>query len=197
MHPGRILGIVMGLVILATIFLIPFAKNNNLPHSLLFSNSGDTLYGIVSPWMSNLGQLQSAGDTAALTYAYLFVIAFILLVIAGVVGIFPLGTGVLGVVGMAMVTASPSLVYPSGPVTLSPSVGFYIMWAASVISLGASFWHGKKEAVAPVSVTVTQSQVVGTPATPANTVKCPSCQTMNAADATKCSKCGMDLPGPA
>lgn len=187
----------MGLVILATIFLIPFAKNNNLPHSLLFSNSGDTLYGIVSPWMSNLGQLQSAGDTAALTYAYLFVIAFILLVIAGVVGIFPLGTGVLGVVGMAMVTASPYLVYPSGPVTLSPSVGFYIMWVASVISLGASFWHGKKEAVAPVSVTVTQSQVVGTPATPANTVKCPSCQTMNATDATKCSKCGKDLPGPA
>ena len=185
LHPGRILGIVMGLVILVTIFLLPFWASNL------------TLYGIVWPSISNLGGLQSAGDTAALTYAYLWIIAFVLLVIAGVVGIFPLGTGVLGVVGMAMITVSPYIVYPNGPVTLSPGIGFYIIWVASIVSLGGSFWHGKKESPPPVSVTVTQTQTVGTLAPPpTKTAKCPNCGTENPVEALKCSKCGKDLPKP-
>jgi hypothetical protein len=197
-HPGRILGIVMGLVILATIFLIPF------------DTSGNTLYRIVGPDINNLGTLQQSSDAAALTYAYIWIIAFIILVIAGVVGLFPLGTGVLGVVGMAMITVSPYLVYPNGPVTLSTGAGFFVIWAASVIALGASFWHGKKKvtpAAAPVSVTVTQTQTVGGAPAPTTapttttattgttrTVKCPSCGTENPAAAFKCSNCGKNLP---
>jgi membrane-bound ClpP family serine protease len=188
LHPGRILGMVMGLVILVAIFLLPIGEDSS------------TLYGIVSPKISDLSQLQSGGDSAALTYAYILIIAFILLVIAGAVGIFPLGTGVLGVVGMAMITASPYLVYPNGlpqgEVTLSTGAGFYVMWAASIISLGASFWHGKKkETTPPVSVMVTQTQNVGTQAPPpAKTAKCPNCGTENPLETTICSKCGKDLP---
>lgn len=174
----------MGLVILAAIFLLPFGAGSS------------TLYGTVWPWISNLGQIQSAGNTAALTYDYIWIIAFILLVIAGLVGIFPLGTGILGVVGMAMITVSPHLVYPNGPVTLTTGAGFYVTWVASIVSLGASFWHGKKkEAVSPVSVTVTQTQSVGTQvAQPTKTAKCPNCGTENPANAVKCSSCGKDLP---
>jgi hypothetical protein len=174
----------MGLVILVAIFFLPFGGGSS------------TLYGIVWPKISNLSQLQSGGDAAALTYAYIWIIAFILLVIAGVVGIFPLGTGVLGVVGMAIITVSPYLVYPNGPVTLSTGAGFYVIWAASIVALGASFWHGKKkEAATPVSVTVTQTQNVGTQATPpAKTVKCPNCGTENPLEATVCSNCGKGLP---
>ncbi len=139
----------MGLVILAAIFFLPFGAGNS------------TLYGTVWPWISNLGQIQSAGNATALTYDYIWIISFILLVVAGVVGVFPLGTGILGVVGMAMITASPYLVYPNGPVTLSTGVGFYVIWAASIVSLGASFWHGKKKETAPpITVTVTQTQNV-------------------------------------
>ncbi len=183
-HPGRILGIIMGLVILVTIFLIPF------------DGSGKTLYGIAWPMLSNLGSTQSSGDSAALTYSYIWIVAFILLIVAGVVGVFPLGTGVLGVIGMALISVSAYLVYPNGPTTLSTGAGFYVIWAASIISLGASFWHGKKkEAAPPVSVTVTQTQTVGAPpAAPAKSVKCPLCGTENPADAVTCSKCGKDLP---
>ena len=85
-HPGRMLGIVLGLVILVTIFLLPFGTTNT-----------NSLYGTAGPLMSNLGAAQASG-TATATFDYILVIAFVLLVIAGLVGIFPLGTGVLGVV---------------------------------------------------------------------------------------------------
>ena len=174
----------MGLVILVAIFLLPFGGDNK------------TLYNTVWPSITNLGTLQSSGDTAALTYAYIWIIAFILLIIAGVIGIFPLGTGVLGIVGMAMITASPYLVYPNGPVTLSPNAGFYVVWGASIVSLIGSFWHGKKkETPSSVSVSVTQTQSVGAQAPPpAKMAKCPNCGKENPAEATVCSNCGKNLP---
>ncbi|MBI3859566.1 MAG: hypothetical protein HY296_04930 [Thaumarchaeota archaeon] len=153
LHRGRILGIILGIVILATIFLVPFGTGSQ----------DATLYGAVGPVLSDLGGLQASGDSAAIVYGYIWVVAFILLVIAGLVGIFPLGTGVLGVVGMAMITAAPFLVYPSGQVALSTGAGFFVIWIASIASLAASFWHWKKKAGPEVTVNVTQSQ------TPANT----------------------------
>jgi predicted RNA-binding Zn-ribbon protein involved in translation (DUF1610 family) len=186
-HPGRILGIVLGLVILATIFLLPFGTSDTR-----------TLYGVVGPLLSNPGGVQSSGGAASITYGYIFIIAFILIVIAGLVGIFPLGTGVLGVVGMAMITVAPYLVYPSGPVKLDPGTGFYVIWGASIASLGASFWHRKKKEAAPVNVNVTQTQTMGAPAQTAQVgqseVKCPNCGTMNLSSAARCRSCGKDLP---
>ena len=175
------LGIVLGLVILASIFALPFG------------NGSTTLYGSVFPLISNISGVQSQG-TAQATYDYILIIAFILLVIAGVVGLFPLGTGVLGVVGMAMITVAPYLVNPGS--TLGTGVGFYVIWIASIASLGASFWHGKKKQMtSPVNVTVTQTQTVGPSATQAQTqVKCPNCGAMNPAGARLCSRCGKDLP---
>jgi class 3 adenylate cyclase len=135
----------MGVVILATIFVIPFGGGTS------------TLYGIVSPMIKNLNVVQSSGNAATLAYDYTWIVGFILLLIAGIVGIFPLGTGVLGMVGMAMITASPFAIYPNGPYTLSTGTGFYTVWIASVVSLVASRWHGKKETPPAVSVTVIQS----------------------------------------
>ncbi len=174
------LGIVLGLVILTTIFLLPFGTTNTA-----------TLYGTAGPLISNLGALQASGSATA-TFDYILVIAFVLLIIAGLVGIFPLGTGVLGVVGMAMITVAPYAV-PNGPVRLDPGTGFYVIWVASVLSLGASFWHRKKkEGAAPVNVNVTQTMVTG--GAGQHEVKCPKCGNMNPSGALTCSKCGSDLP---
>jgi len=190
-HPGRMLGIILGLVILATIFLVPFGSTNT-----------GTLYGIVGPKISNLSSVQ-AGPAADITYWYILIVAFILLVIAGLVGLFPLGTGVLGVVGMAMVTVAPYLVYPNGsPNVVGMGAGFYVIWIASIASLGASFWHRKKQPMAaPVNVTVTQTQTMGGSTETkeekmamGNKVKCPNCGTMNPGDAVQCSNCGTQLP---
>ena len=173
----------MGLVILAAIFFLPFGGGSS------------TLYGNISPMIKNLSTTQSSGDTAKLAYDYTWIIAFILLVIAGVVGVFPLGTGVLGMVGMAMITISPFLIYPNGPYTLSTGAGFYVIWVASVVSLVASRWQGKKETPSPVSITIVQTPNTGAQvAQPARSTKCPNCGTDNPGEATKCSNCGKDLP---
>lgn len=124
MHPGRILGIVMGLVILASVFVLP-----------IFA-SQDTLYGVVGPLLGAFGDIQYL-PYELMVFDYLLVISFILLVIAGAVGFFPLATGVLGIVAMAMLSIAPSLL----SLDVSWSVAFYVLWITSIIALGASFWH--------------------------------------------------------
>jgi zinc-ribbon domain len=175
------LGIVLGLVILASIFLLSFGTANT-----------QTLYGNVSLLISNLGAVQATSSTAQVTYDYLLIIAFVILIIAGVVGLFPLGTGVLGVVGMAMITVAPFAVFPNGPTKLDPGLGFYVIWVASVLSLGASFWHAKKKETGAVNVNVTQTVTTGGPGQ--LEVKCPKCGAMNPSGALRCTRCGSDLP---
>ncbi len=129
-HPGRVLGIIVGLAILVTVFLLPISGSQ-------------TLYGKAEPLLSNLSSMQSGSDTT-IASNYVTVIVFILLVIAGLVGVFPLGTGVLGVVGMAILTVGPYLIYP-GSGQPAYAVAFYALWVESIVALGASFWHGKKK----------------------------------------------------
>jgi len=131
----------MGLVILATIFLVPFAGSQ-------------TLYASANPLFSNLSSIQQSGSFPIIASDYVMIIVFILLVIAGVVGIFPLGTGVIGVVAMAMFTAGPVLIYPSLPAP-SYAAGYFVVWAASVISLAASFWHRSRDKKVVVNNQVT------------------------------------------
>ncbi len=145
MHPGRILGAVMGLLILATVFLIPFVGSQ-------------TLYSGTSPLFSNLSSVQQSGSFPTIASDYVMVIVFILLVISGLVGIFPLGTGVIGVVAMALFTVGPILIYPSLPAP-SYSAGFFVVWVASIVSLGASFWHRNRDK----QVTVNNQVAVNNP----------------------------------
>jgi len=139
MHPGRILGAIMGLVILISIFLLPFFADQ-------------TLYDIVGPLLGGIGELQGL-PVQTMALGYLFIISFILLVIAGFVGIFPLGTGVLGVVGMALITVAPFLVGQEASLLLSfVGISYYVIWIASIVALGASFWHRRSRAQAPSQV---------------------------------------------
>ena len=154
MHPGRILGLVMGLVILAAVFLLPFAGSQ-------------TLYASTTPVLNNLTSIQQSGDFPTIASSYIMIIVLILLVIAGVVGIFPLGTGVIGVVAMAMYTVGPILIYPSLG-TPSYAAGYYVIWAASIVSLVASFWHRRRDK----KVTVNNEVTVNSPA-PASTPQPP------------------------
>jgi len=190
MHPGRILGAVMGLVILVTFLVVPFGT--------LFGVSR-TLYGSFTYVYTNLSSIQNSGIAQLITAAYLLLIASILILIAGFVGIFPLGTGVLGVVGMAIITAGPYLINPSYCFT-GYEAGYYVIWGASIVSLGASFWHGKKAVVQPGYGSVQQTVIVGSAQpvqTPPQSVYqaglCPNCGTQNPETASFCSKCSAPL----
>jgi hypothetical protein len=135
----------MGLVILVTIFLIPFY------------NSTKTLYGVAWPLLSNMGAISQSGSNSTIAFDYVTAVAFVLLLIAGLVGIFPLGTGVIGVVAAAILAVGTYFIYPnSGLPTFG--IGFYVVLVASLISLGASFWHReRKENVIVNNVTVSPS----------------------------------------
>jgi len=146
MNPGRILGLLAGIVILVAVFALPFGPAMDSP----------TLYGSVRPLLENLGAIQQSGDQAMIALTYVLIGAFILLAIAGVVGIFPLGSGVIGIIAMVVITLAPTLIYPGAEFSLATyGVGYFVAWIASIVALGASFWKARVERAPPVTVTVT------------------------------------------
>ena len=133
MHRGRILGVIVGLVILATLFLVDFSNSKSL-------------YATAGPLLQNVSGVSALGSTGQVTYDYLIMACFIILVIAGVVGFFPLGSGVLGIVAMAVLTVGAFLTLTSAQQP-SYDTGFYLLWVESVIILAASFWHRRDQKV--------------------------------------------------
>lgn len=143
MNPGRILGIVAGIIILVAAFTLPFGQMD-----------GATFFGIVSPLFGNLGVIQQSGDQALIGITYVYIVSLILLVIAGVVGFFPLGSGVIGIIAMAILTVAPIVIFPGTSFVLSDyGIGYFVAWAASIVALAASFWKARLDK-ATVAVTV-------------------------------------------
>lgn len=173
----------MGFVILLSIVFLPFE-----------ADPPNTFLEIGLPLIENIGLIPLLGDPAAITFAYIVAVSFILLVIAGFVGIFPLGTGVLGVVGLALITAAVYFLVPVGVPRPVWGTGYYAMWGASIVSLGASFWHGKSKQQlpqsSPVVVNVIQTQ------TPTPPPICFNCGAANPPNATYCVKCGRPITKP-
>lgn len=145
MNPGRIVGLVLGVVILIAIFLMPFSAH------------GDTFFTVAKWDMENLSVIQEAGDPALIALVYVTIISFILLAIAGIVGFFPLGCGVIGIVALALLTVGHILIYNSYGETfnvLELGAGYFVAWAASIAALAASFWRRKQKSQQTVSVTI-------------------------------------------
>ncbi|MEM1947601.1 MAG: hypothetical protein QXY84_05515 [Candidatus Caldarchaeum sp.] len=115
-HPGRILGLIMGFVILLSIVFLPFE-----------ADPPNTFMEIGLPIVQNIGLILPLGDPATITFACIIAVSFILLVISGFVGIFPLGTGVLGVVGLTLITAAVYFLIPVGVPPPVWSTGYYAM----------------------------------------------------------------------
>ncbi len=63
--------------------------------------------------MEHLGEIQETGEQALIALAYVTIVSFTLLVIAGLVGFFPLGCGVTGIVALPLLTGVHILIYRS------------------------------------------------------------------------------------
>lgn len=132
MHRGRIPGAILGLVILAAAFLVPFFTS--YPGPLGGSSS---LYGETSNIASNFASVQKL-SAQGVAFAYAFIVAAILIFLAGILGYFPLGSAVLGIIGMAIVTASPYVLF-GGLDASTLGLGFYIIWIVSVLEIVSAF----------------------------------------------------------
>ena len=110
MNPGRILGVIAGIVILVAVFILPFGP------------MGPSLFGIANPLLGNLSLIQQSGNQALIGITYVIIVSFILLTIAGIVGFFPLGCGVIGIIAMALLTIAPNVISPGAGFNLSSFV---------------------------------------------------------------------------
>lgn len=141
MERRRTLGIVSGLITLAAVFALPFGSD-------LY---GPSLFSSVLSVLGDLGRIQQSGDSALVALTYIVIAVFFLLVIAGAVGVFPLGAGVLGLIGMTVITLASTLIFPGTSLNLSLyGVGYFVVWAASVAALATHFMRARVEKALPV-----------------------------------------------
>jgi hypothetical protein len=122
----RVEGFIIGLAILASVFLLPFTFRGARPL---------TLYEVFETLTSFLSDIQRL-TLQYMMLNYLFIAVFVLLVIAGLVGALPMASGAIGVAGMASISIA---VYVVGAETVW-GIGYYVLWALSLSTLVYSIW---------------------------------------------------------
>jgi hypothetical protein len=130
----KIVGGALGIVVLATVFLLPFSSTISV-----IPGSTNSLYSIFNFFASNLGSIPNIQNSSLELIAYLYLVGTILILAAGVVGSFPFFSGVLGIVGMAMMTVSGFFSSQYTPPPVAYGFGFYLLWALSLAQLVMSF----------------------------------------------------------
>ena len=150
-HLGRIVGIGTGIVMLISVFLLPYTSTPD----------GTSLFAIVQPLLTNLNAVSTyPSELVAITYVV--IIGFLLVAIGGVVGFFPLGSGVLGVIGMALLTFAPILIVNAPMQYRAFGLGFYLAWVGAIGGLVAAFLRSRRK-------TTVQTTQVAPPPTPTTT----------------------------
>jgi ribosomal protein L40E len=211
-HPGRIIGAFVGIVMLATLLLLPFS-NVNGPGA-----TQGTLWSIFVSFVNSLGSTSGAPTSGFVNLAFIYQIAAILIVVGSLVGVYPVASGVMGVIGLSFVTFGPyeiSTTYASNPVTFG--AGFYVLWVASVLELFLAYWTWRGErkvlvdkelaAVRGAEVWSAGGQIrepekpkpAAAPKKPKTTdaslmpIVCPTCGSTNPPNAIVCKKCASPL----
>ncbi|HUI85555.1 MAG TPA: zinc ribbon domain-containing protein [Nitrososphaerales archaeon] len=209
MHPGRIIGALVGVVMLASLLLLPFSNVNGGP-----GTQPATLWNIFVSFVNTLGSTQTSPVSGFINLAFIYQIAAILIVVGSLVGIYPVASGVMGVIGLSFVTFGPyeiSTTYAANPVTFG--LGFYVMWVASVLELVLAYWtwRGERKTVtdkqlaavrsaevwsagaAPRKVAPKQTKGAKTTDPSLMPIVCPTCGTANPPNAIVCKKCAAPL----
>jgi hypothetical protein len=181
MRPGRGLGIIIGLIILFSLFALPVGYGPNSP----------ALYDIMLIVTFNLSQTQNTGNPTAIGLVYAFLASFAILFMVGVLGVFPRVTGILGIIAASVLTAMFG-VTSQGQVDLA-GLGpvFYVLWLASIMLVVVSFWRGKVPAVPPPAPTHPTATTVINPKM--TVILCPNCGTQNPSQEAFCGNCGVKL----
>ncbi|MCX6654437.1 MAG: hypothetical protein NTY03_04865 [Candidatus Bathyarchaeota archaeon] len=123
----RALGISLGLVILGSVFLIPFSYRGARPLTLYEVSRAITEFWREIPRLTE--------PVIALNYVFLLV--FVMLVFAGLMGFFPLVSGLTSVLSMAVM--SFSLFFLGSGIVVGS--GYYVIWAVSVVMLCMGIWR--------------------------------------------------------
>jgi hypothetical protein len=148
MDRDRIAGIAIGLVIIAAIFLLPFGSfppTSNQP-------SGATLFSMVTRFLEDIaGGVQQ--PTSLLIYEVIILLSFVILVAAGVLGFYPLRSGVIGILGIILITTVTIFNPVLGFNIPSYGAGYFIVWGASIAAMmiGRLRPNARRKVSSPVS----------------------------------------------
>ncbi|MGQ9479630.1 MAG: hypothetical protein ACUVQ0_06445 [Thermoproteota archaeon] len=130
MDIDRMMGIVSGLVVLLSIFLLPFSSFQ-LPSG---ETSELTLFLTVKKVIINI-MANTYGAINTLVFNIMLILSFILLLAAGILGVFPLRSGVLGIIGMIIITIVSMFNPQLGFRIPGYGVGFFFAWGFSIIAV--------------------------------------------------------------
>lgn len=138
---GRIAGSAAGIVTLVAVFFLPFAS---VPG---YIQQGSTLYSAFSGATTSLPLIEKGVFSQSVAITLILIVTGLLVIISGLAGFFPLGSAVIGISGMLLVTFAPFLtVSASSAMTLDPGTGYYTVWAMCIASVGAALTgRGKRE----------------------------------------------------
>jgi hypothetical protein len=137
---GQIFGAVLGLVALLSAFLLPLSSIAEGP-----GGSVDSFLAMFKLFITTLPAIQRVGLTQLTELAYIYMAAFVLIVMAGIIGAYPRWSAALAVISMAAVTFSPFVIFTSYNFgTSNYGVGFWAIWATSVLAIYAAYWSRKE-----------------------------------------------------
>jgi hypothetical protein len=130
MDRDRVAGIAIGLVIIVAMFLLPFGSFPLLSDQ----PSGATLFSMATRFLEDIaGGVQQ--PTSLLIYEVVILISFIILVAAGALGFYPLRSGVIGILGIVLVTTVTIFNPVLGFNIPSYGVGYFVVWGASIAAI--------------------------------------------------------------
>ncbi len=134
------MGGVLGIAALLAAFLLPFSSIAEGSSSQV-----DSLLVIFKIFVIGVTNLQTVGLTQLAELAYIYMAAFLVIVLSGIIGAYPRWSAFLGLVGMATLTLSPYFVFSSYSIgSTGFGAGFYAIWATSLLTIYAAYWSRKE-----------------------------------------------------
>jgi hypothetical protein len=96
-------------------------------------------------FITTLPRIEAVGLTQLTDLAFVYMAAFILVVMAGIIGAYPRWSAALGIISMASVTVSPFVIFTSYNFgTSNYGVGFWVIWATSLFAIYAAYLSRKE-----------------------------------------------------
>lgn len=129
MDLDRILGVVFGLMILVAVFLLPFG-HFTLPSGQV---SEKTLFLTVRQLVETI--MVDTQQPMNLLYEAMLIVSFATLIIAGVLGFYPMRSGAIGILGMVIVTTMSMFPPQLGFTIPQYDIGYFAAWGFSIAGI--------------------------------------------------------------
>jgi hypothetical protein len=130
MRLEKLVGAGLGVAMLFVIFLAPFSSAISV-----IAGSQETLYIIFHFFLDNFGSVSHLHSSSLELIAYFYFFGTILLLVAGILGSFPLVSGGLGLSGILILTASGLFSPQYTPSSVVYGFGYYLLWGLLVIQI--------------------------------------------------------------